>query len=283
MSTYTNSMFESIKGALQKNDSGSTRYKDQLRLEVGNSYTVRLLPYVKDPNKTFLHYYSFSWASLATGQKQILTSPTSWGDPDPIAEERNRVYRNGTEAEKAKIKAIRRSENWMVNVYVISDPVNPDNNGKVKTIRMGRQLYKIINDAMEGEGAEDIGPRMFDLSAAGCSLVIKVEQQGDYPTYVSSKFRSAKAIEGLAETEFEKIYGSVHDLSQFVTTKTYDELKTILNQHYFCIGVTTPHPVQDNIALPASVVESTPTAVAPVAATAGSQDPQLDALMATLK
>lgn len=277
MSTYTNEMFASIKSSLQKNETAGSRMKDQLRLEVGNSYTVRLLPYPKDPTKTFLHYYAFSWKSFATGQKIVLTSPTSWGERDPIAEERFRVYRNGTDAEKAKIKAIRRSENWYVNAYIISDPVTPENNGKVKAIRFGRQLHKIIMDAMEGEGAEDIGPRMFDLSPTGCSLVIKVEQQGDYPTYVASKFRTPKAIEGLADTEYAKIYDSVFDLSQFVSAKSYDELKSTLDQHYHCIGATAPSSaVESNVVAPSTAVAPSTSGVAP------ELDPELEKLMANI-
>lgn len=272
-------MFQSIKGALQKNENaGGSRFKDQLQLKAGNSYTVRLLPHLKDPSKTFLHYFAFSWKSVATGQTIILTSPTSWGDRDPIAEERYRVYRVGTEEEKTKIKAIRRSENWMVNAYVISDPVNPENNGKVKSIRFGRQLHKIITDGMDGDGAEDVGPRMFDLGPAGCSLVIKVEQQGDYPTYVASKFRTPKAIEGLAESEFEQIYNSAFDLSQFVTTKTYDELKTMLNQHWFNVD-----PKQVAAPTAAPEVKVAPTSQVAAAATAtvedAGMDPELKKLM----
>jgi hypothetical protein len=278
MSTYTNEMFQSIKGALQKNETAmGARLKDQLRLEVNNSYTVRLLPHTKDPSKTFLHYYAFSWKSLSTGQTLVLTSPTSWGERDPIAEERYRIYRVGTEPEKEKIKAIRRSENWMANAYVVADPVNPDNNGKIKVIRFGRQLHKIINDAMDGEGAEDVGPRMFDLSPNGCSLVIKVEKQGDYPTYVASKFRSPKAIEGLAEADYERIYGSVFDLSQFVTTKSYDELQLLFNQHYHCIGVT-PTAVK-----PAPVEQLATPAAEPVEAASTVPDPELEKLMESIK
>jgi hypothetical protein len=283
MSTYTNEMFQSIKGALQKNETMGARLRDQLRLEAPNSYTVRLLPHTKDPSKTFLHYYAFSWKSLSTGQTLVLTSPTSWGERDPIAEERYRVYRIGTETEKEKIKAIRRSENWLINAYIVTDPVNPDNNGKIKVIRFGRQLHKIINDAMDGEGAEDVGPRMFDLSPNGCSLVIKVEKQGDYPTYVASKFRSPKAVEGLTDADYERIYGSVFDLSQFLTTKSYDELQLLLNQHYHCIGATPavakPAPVSDvkqqEVSTPA-ITESTNSASTVV-------DPELEKLMQHIK
>lgn len=233
MSTFTTSMFESIKGALTKNnESTASKIKDYLRCEVGNTYTVRLLPNCKDPSKTFFHYYSYGWNSLATGQLVTAVSPTTWNQRDPIAEERYRVLRNGTEKEKEKALAIKRRENWLVSVYIVNDPVNPDNNGKVKLLRFGRQLHKIVMDAIEGEEAADLGPRIFDLSPKGCNLRIKVEKQGDYPTYVSSKFSAPKEIEGLDEESFKKIYNSAFDLESYVAVKSYDELKTILEEHY---------------------------------------------------
>jgi hypothetical protein len=227
-------MFESIKGALTKNNSegGASKIKDYLRTEVGNTYTVRLLPNVKDPSKTFFHYYSYGWNSLTTGQLVTAISPTTWNQRDPIAEERFRILRNGTEAEKTKALAIKRRENWMVNVYVVNDPVNAENNNKVKIVRFGRQLHKIIMDAIEGEEAADLGPRIFDLSPKGCNLKIKVEKQGDYPTYVSSKFAIPKEIEGLDEDSYKKIYNSAFDLESYVSVKSYDDLKVLLDTHY---------------------------------------------------
>lgn len=233
MSTFTNSMFESIKGALSKNsEATASKIKDYLRCEVGNTYTVRLLPNIKDPSKSFFHYYSYGWNSFTTGQLVTLVSPTTWNQRDPIAEERYRVLRTGTEKEKEKALAIKRRENWLINVYIVNDPVNQDNNGKVKVLRFGRQLHKIIMDAIEGEDAAELGPRIFDLSPKGCNLKIKVEKQGDYPTYVSSKFSTPKEIEGLDEDSYKKIYNSAFDLESYVSVKSYDELKEALDTHY---------------------------------------------------
>jgi hypothetical protein len=153
--------------------------------------------------------------------------------------------RTGTEQEKERALAIIRRENWLVNVYVINDPVNADNNGKVKVLRFGRQLHKIIMGAIEGDEAEDFGPRIFDLSPKGCNLRIKVEKQGDYPTYVSSKFSSPKEIEGLDLSAYEKVYNSAFDLETYVTVKSYDELKELLDKHYN--GTTHEHSVVEKV------------------------------------
>ena len=236
MSTsFTTSMFDSIKSALTKTtEGGNTKFKDYLKTEPGNTYTVRLLPNVKDPNKSFLHYYSYAWNSFADGKLINVISPATWGQRDPIAEEGYRIRRNGTEEEKDKARALNRKESWLVNVYVENDPVRPENNGTIKVLRYGRQLGKIIMDAIEGDDAADFGPRIFDLSPNGCSFRIKVEKQGDFPTYVSSKFALPKAVVGLSPDSYDEVYSGIFDLESYLTVKSYEELKELLDIHYHC-------------------------------------------------
>lgn len=232
---FTSNMFESIKSAFTKQaEENSNKFKDYLRTEAGNSYTVRLLPNIKNPAKTFFHYYSYTWNSFQNGQLVSVISPATWGQRDPIAEERFRVLRTGTEEEKKKAGALIRRENWLVNIYVINDPVNSVNNGQNKIFRFGKQVNKIVKDAISGEESADFGPRIFDLSPNGCSFRIKVEKQGDYPTYVSSRFMPPKEIEGLSADMYQSIYQNVFDLETYVTMKSYDEIKTILDEHYHC-------------------------------------------------
>ncbi len=234
MSTFNTSMFQSIKDALASSESkGSATFNEIMQTKVGNTFTVRLLPFAKDPSKTFFHYYNHGWNSFATGQYVQTLSPQTFGERDPIAEERFKVLRTGSEEEKEKMQAIRRLEKWLVNVYVIDDPANPDNNGKVKILRYGKQLQKIITEAIEGEDAEEFGPRIFDLGEEGVNFKIKVEQQGDFPTYVSSRFTTAGKID-VSEDKQKEIYDSAFDLTEVFTQKSYDELKDMLNEHYYC-------------------------------------------------
>lgn len=234
MSTFNTSMFQSIKDALSKNDNenNTATYTEILKTTPGNTYTVRLLPFAKDPKNTFFHYFNHGWVSFATGQYVQSLSPMTFGERDPIAEERFRILRTGSEDEKEKVKAIKRLEKYLVNVYVIDDPTNPDNNGKVKMLRYGKQVHKIIMEAIEGEDAEEFGPRIFDLGANGVSFKIKCENQGEYPTYVSSRFTSAGKL-NLSDDEQKKIYDSVFDLTKVYTLKSYDDLKQMLDEHFY--------------------------------------------------
>jgi len=254
----TASMFDSIKQALVKNENNSVG--KFMKTEVGNTYTVRLLPNIKDPSKTFFHYFTFGWTSYSTGQYINLVSPQTWGDRDPINEYRYKITKTGSQEEKDKASKILRKENWLVNVYVINDPKNPENNGQVKLLKFGRQLHKIIMDAIEGEDSDSLGSRIFDLSGKGCDFKVKVDKQGEYPSYSSSKFTMPKAIENLTENKIQEIYNDTIDLERVFTVKSYDELTKVLNEHYHCTA--TPAAKED---VKVNIIEAaTPVAQKPV-------------------
>lgn len=259
---FTASMFQSIKSALAKDESQSnTSFREIMKLEPGKTYTVRLLPNVNAPEKSFFHYFEHGWTSFATGQYVRALSLQTYGDRDPISEERYKTIRLGTEEDKKKAETVRRGEHWMVNAYVVDDPTNPDNNGQVKIIRYGKQLAKVIDQAINGEDADEFGAKIFDLSKNGCSFKIKVEKQGEFPSYVSSRFTSPTDL-GLSESKIKEVYGKVHDLERVLSAKSHDELMEMWNEHFLCKGtvVATAAPVQQQaqpvtraVAEPASI------------------------------
>lgn len=234
MSTFTTTMFDSIKQALN-NQTKTGGLGDILKTTPGNTYEVRLLPCIKNPNKTFFHYYSHGWTSFATGQYVTALSPQTWGERDPISEARYQHYNSGTPEQKEKSRSILRSEKWLVNVYVVNDASAPENNGTVKVLRFGKQLHKIIMDAIDGEDSDQFGPRVFDLSKNGCNFRIKVDKQGDFPSYVSSRFLMPSEIAGLSKDQAQQVYDNVHDLEEVLPKKTHDELVNMLNEHYLCV------------------------------------------------
>ena len=280
MTMINNNIFQSIKSALAQSNTDSG-LGNILKTEVGNTYTVRLLP-AKDPKSTFFHFYTHGWNSYATGKYVAATSPQTFGERDPISEERFRVLRSGTDAEKEKIKTIGRSEKWLVNVLVINDPVNAENNGQVKLLRYGKQLQKIILDAIEGEDADELGARIFDLGPQGVNLKIKVEKQGDYPSYVSSKFSMPAAITDMDEAKAKKTYESVYDLTKVFTIKSYDELKAMLNEHFYCNVVKDEVDViAPDAAKPVSVSATKPTGLI-VTANNTTNDDEINSLLKEL-
>lgn len=261
MNTFNNSMFKVIQNSLTDNQSsGPSKFKEFLKLSPGNTTVVRLVPNTKSPEKTFFHYYSHSWESFSTGRFMSVISPQTFGERDPISEVYLSIQKHGSEEEKKKHRVLARRENWLVNVYVVNDPVNPENNGEVKILRYGKQLHKVIMDALQGDEAEEVGERMFDLSEKGCNLRIKCERQGDFPTYVSSKFALPGTLEGVEDSS--EVYESVHSLDDIYTVKSYDDLKQTLDEHFYCKDVTESGDDWDSAATAVAEEKAKPAAEA---------------------
>lgn len=231
---FNASMFEKIKDALNKTNesSGNSAFANVMKFPAGKTYTVRLLPNMEDPEKTFFHHYTHGWKSKVTGSYISTLSLQTFNDRDPITETFWKLIKSEDPSEKELGKIIRRKENWFVNIYVIDDPSNPENNGTVKVLKIGPQIKKIIDDALTGDGADEFGARIFDLGPEGANLKIKAEGRGDYTTFESSGFYNKPTL-NLDDEEIEEIYSKSHDLEQIYPVKTFDELEEILNTHFF--------------------------------------------------
>lgn len=276
---FNSSMFQSIKDALTKNDSSDVKslYKEIMKFKPGNTYTLRLLPNVKEPGKTFNHYFVHGWKSFSTGQYVSALSLQTFGERDPIAEDRYRMIRLGNPADKEKAESVRRQEYWAVNVLVVDDPVNPENNGKVKILRYGRQLNKIIESAISGEDASEFGVKVFDISKDGCNFKIKAEKQGEYTVYTASRFTSPSNL-NLTDSKVEEIYNQIHNLEAIEKVKSVSELNDMWNIHFHnnvgSVAESAPAPMVREKApqAPAPVVSS----AASVTTTAADSDFQID-------
>ena len=243
-------MFEAIKQSLSSNEKekgGNGLYKEILKFEAGNTYQVRLLPNPSSPKETIFHYYNHGWNSNATGKYVTALCPTTFGETCPIDAYYLKTYRTGTESEKEAARVLSRKEGWMVNVYVISDPSNPENEGKVKILRYGKELAKIIESALEGDDSQEFGvEKVFDV-VEGSTLRIKCESRTgsnrgakQMVTYASSKFLSPSAL----EVDVEAVLGSIHDLKAVNKQTTASEMQRLLDEHFF--NLTTGSTVEDN-------------------------------------
>tara|TARA_R110000744_G_scaffold10369_4_gene32338 strand:+ start:43279 stop:44178 length:900 start_codon:yes stop_codon:yes gene_type:complete len=235
---FDKSMFKSIQSGLESKQKGGG-FSDILKFTPptdpngSNVYTVRILPVIEAPEKTFFEYISFGWESLETGKYIQEVSPSTHDERCYINEARSKIYRLGTEDEKERVKAVRRRTQYLVNVYIVDDPIKPENNGTVKIMRYGKQLDDIIRPSIMGEDSDEIGDKAFMLSKEGMSLKVKVTKNGDFPSFVTSRFANSTDI-GVTKVKSEEIYKSVHDLESIFEIKTNDQLEKVWKEHYEC-------------------------------------------------
>ena len=239
-SVNTKSMFEAIKQSLsssEKSGGGNALYKEILKFTPGNTYQVRLVPNPKDPANSIYHYYNHGWNSNSTGKFVTALCPTTFGETCPIDTYYLKTYRTGTESEKAAASVLSRKEAWTVNVYVISDPTNPENEGKVKILRYGKELGKVIDSALKGDDASEFGvEKVYDV-VNGSTLRIKCENRAGsgrssklMVTYASSKFLASSEVSGV---DIDEVYNSLHDLTALNKQTTTADMQRLLDEHFF--------------------------------------------------
>ena len=259
-------MFEAIKQSLnssEKSSGGNGLYKEILKFTPGNTYQVRLVPNPKSPPESIFHYYNHAWNSNSTGKFVTALCPSTFGESCPIDTYYLKTYRTGTESEKAAASVLSRKEAWTVNVYVVSDPENPENNGKVKILRYGKELAKIIDSALKGDDADEFGvEKVYDVEN-GSTLRIKCENRTgnargakQYVTYASSKFLSPSALE---DVDINNVYASLHDLKAINKQTTTADMQRMLDEHFFNLTTGSTPEVEDE-------EEETYTAPAPTKA-----------------
>lgn len=257
-------MFEAIKQSLnssEKSTGGNGLYKEILKFTPGNTYQVRLVPNPKAPAESIFHYYNHAWNSNSTGKFVTALCPSTFGESCPIDTYYLKTYRTGTESEKAAASVLSRKEAWTVNVYVVSDPENPENNGKVKILRYGKELAKIIDSALKGDDADEFGvEKVYDVEN-GSTLRIKCENRTgnargakQYVTYASSKFLSPSALD---DVDIDTVYSSLHDLKAINKQTTTADMQRLLDEHFFNLTTGSTPEVEDE-------EEETYTAPAPV-------------------
>lgn len=236
MSKFNASMFDKIKDTLNKTKGGDGgSYSNILKFKAGTTTTLRLLPITEEGKDPLFHYFIHQFTSPKTGKFASALSLQTFGEADPIATYRWKLWKAWKEANpnadnKEYDGVIQQKEQWLINVLVLDDPSTPENNNTVKILRMGPQIKDIIDDVTEGERKDEFGWEIFDPTA-GYDLKIVATKQGEFTTFKKSYFTSAKTRK-LKEDEIETFYEGLHDLNQVNPVKTFDELKDLLEEHF---------------------------------------------------
>jgi len=194
--------------------------------KAGNaSATIRFLPKHPDDELPFVAIYTHAFQG-PTGRWFIENSRTTLGEADPISEINRQLWASGLESNKEIARKQKRKTSYIANIYVVNDPANPDNNGKVFRFKFGKKIFEMIMDKANPTFAEDAPVNVFD-PFDGADFKIRMRQVEGYPNYDTSIFTEVKPLaktdEGIVE-----IVNQMKPLKELVAPsqfKTYDELK----------------------------------------------------------
>ena len=222
-----------VKEVEKMNNAGGGNVDDRLwKPEVdksGNGYAVvRFLP---APDGEELPWVKlFSHAFQGPGGWYIENSLTTIGQKDPVGDLNRTLWNSGNETDKDTVRKQKRKLSYYSNIYVVKDPSNPQNEGRVFLYKYGKKIFDKIMDVMQPEFEDETPINPFDLWA-GANFKLKIVKKDGFWNYDKSEFDSPNplledddALEAVWKKEFSLTAFTAND--QF---KTYDELKTRLD------------------------------------------------------
>jgi hypothetical protein len=229
--------------------------------KAGNGYAIiRFLPAPKGEDVPFVRIFDHGFQG--PGGWYIENSLTTIGQDDPVGKINSRLWNSGIEANKEIARKQKRRLSFLSNIYVVSDPANPANEGKVFLYKYGKKIFEKINEAMHPQFADEEATNPFDLWE-GANFKLKIRNFEGYRNYDKSEFDKVGPLKGDDE-ELEKIWESEHSLSEFLDPKnfkSYDELKRKLEK---VLG--TRFDDDGEVTLSAPTVEAPPKPVSRAAA-----------------
>jgi hypothetical protein len=156
---------------------------------------------------------------------------TTKGQQCPVCEHNNKLWNSGVEANKEVVRKQKRKLSYIANVYIVSDPKHPENEGQVKLFKFGAKIFEKITEAMNPAFEDETPINPFDLWK-GANFKLKITKVAGYQNYDKSEFMSASPLLEDDE-ELEKIWKAEHSLAALTADKefkSYDDLKARLEK-----------------------------------------------------
>tara|TARA_B100001093_G_scaffold104737_1_gene96969 strand:+ start:1031 stop:1915 length:885 start_codon:yes stop_codon:yes gene_type:complete len=217
-----------VKEVEKLNTNGSSGDDRLWKLEVdksGNGYAViRFLPAPDNEDLPFVKLYSHAFQG--PGGWYIENSLTTLGGKDPVSEYNSQLWNNGTDAGKEAARKQKRKLTYISNIYVVKDPTNPENEGKVFLYKYGKKIFDKLTAAMQPEFEDEEAIDPFDFWQ-GANFKLKAKNVAGYRNYDSSEFT---AVTPLLDDDdaLESVWKKENSLKEFVDAdqfKSYDDLK----------------------------------------------------------
>ena len=193
--------------------------------KTGNGYAViRFLPAPEGEELPWAKLYTHAFQG--PGGWYIENSLTTIGQKDPVSEHNRELWNSGSDKDKETVRKQKRKLSYFSNIYVVKDPANPANEGKVFLFKYGKKIFDKIMEAMQPEFEDETPINPFDFWQ-GANFKLKLVKKDGYWNYDKSEFDRVApllddddALEALWKKEYSLAAVTAPD--QF---KSYEDLE----------------------------------------------------------
>ena len=197
----------------------------------GNGFAViRFLPAPDGEDMPWAKIWSHAFKG-PQGQWYIENSLTTLGKDDPVGELNRELWNSGKESDKAIARAQKRKLSYYCNIYVVSDPAHPENEGKVFLYKYGKKIFDKLVEAMQPAFADETPIDPFNFWK-GADFKLKIRKVDGYWNYDKSEFAAPATLGGFDDEQLEEIWKKGYSLAEFEDSKnfkSYDALKARLD------------------------------------------------------
>ena len=242
---------KAVEALNQTNPDKSDNYWRPEVDKAGNGMaTIRFLPAPPQDGDDALPWAKvFSHGFQGPGGWFIENCLTTKNEQCPVCEHNNKLWNSGVEANKQVARDQKRKLTYVANVYIVSDPKHPENEGKVKLFKFGKKIFDKITEAMNPAFEDEQAFNPFDLWG-GANFKLKIRKVAGYQNYDSSEFEDASVLGNFDDSKLEEIWKKEHSLQELVSDKefkSYDELKTRLDRVLGLGGESKPKTTVETI------------------------------------
>ena len=225
--------------------------------KTGNGYAViRFLPATSGEDMPWQRVWSHAFQDK--GGWYIENSLTTLNQKDPVSEENTRLWNTGVDSDKEIARKRKRKLSYYSNIFVVSDPKHPENEGKVFIFKFGKKIFDKITEAMQPAFDDETPINPFDFWK-GANFKLKIRKVDGYWNYDKSEFEGVSNIKE-SDDDIKNIWSKQYPLNPFVDPsnfKTYDELKEKLNR--VIMGQRNTETVENVDLPPQSTTTSVPS------------------------
>lgn len=217
-------------------------WKPTLGKEGVGSAVIRFLPAPEGEDLPWAKLYTHAFQGV--NGWYIENSLTTINQKDPVSDyNRALVMANSSDGKldscpkkiQDTVRNQKRKLSYYANIYVVKDPANPENDGKVFLFKFGKKIFDKILSVMQPEFEDETPINPFDFWQ-GANFKMKIMKKDGYWNYDRSEFDSLRpllddddALEAIWKKEYSLTAVTAPD--QF---KTYEDLEKRMN---FVLGL----------------------------------------------
>ena len=205
----------------------------------GNGYAViRFLPAPNGEEMPWAKVWSHAFKGPG-GQWYIENSLTTLGKDDPVGELNRELWNSGKDSDKEIARAQKRKLSYYSNIYVVSDPAHPENEGRVFLYKYGKKIFDKLIEAMQPAFADETPLDPFNFWK-GADFKLKIRKVDGYWNYDKSEFAAPATLADFDDEKLESIWKAGYSLAEFEDSKNFKSYEDLKKRLDLVLGRTAP-------------------------------------------